>query len=139
MDAKEYLQQLRQLDNYIRQNREILGELRQMASGIDSIDYSKQRVKTGAPARSPAEDTAMKLHEISYTLRKEIAEYADLKRLIVGQIRNLESEVYSRVLYKRYVEYKPLETIAGEMGYSYTHLRHLHGWALKEFEKKYLE
>ena len=139
MDAKEYLLQLRQLDNYIRQNQEMLDELRQEASGIDSINYSRQRVKTGASVRSPAEDAAMKLHELSCTLRKEIAEYANLKRLIISQIRSLENEAYSRVLYKRYVEYKPLEAIADEMGYSYAYTRHLHGWALKEFGEKYLK
>ena len=139
MDAKEYLLQLRQLDNYIRQNQEMLDELRQTAARIDSVDYSKQRVKIGTPTRSPAEDTAIKLYEISHTLRKEIAEYADLKRLIVSQIRSLESEAYSQVLYKRYVKYKPLDTIADEMGYSYAYMRHLHGWALKEFGEKYLK
>lgn len=123
------------MDDCIGQNQEMLDELRQMASGIDSIDYSKQRVKTGAPARSPVEDIVMKLHEVSHALMKEIAEYVNLKQLIVSQIRSLENEVYSRVLYKRYVKYKPLDIIADEMGYSHSHLRHLHGWALKEFEK----
>ena len=105
----------------------MLDELRQTAARIDSVDYSKQRVKTGTSARSPSEDAAMKLYELSCVLRREIVKYANLKQLIIKQIRGLENEVYSQILYKRYVEYKPLETIAGEMGYSYAYMRHLHG------------
>lgn len=42
------------------------------------------------------------------------------------------------ILYKRYVEYKRLKTIADEMNYTYEYIRSMHGWALEEFSKKIL-
>ena len=131
--------QLKQLDDRIDQDYRALDELRQLAFSIGSVDYSRQRVRTSLPSSSPFEDAAAKLCAASCALDKEIDEYVDLKRLITGQIRHLENEISAGVLYRRYVEYKPLEVIADEMGYSYSHLRHLHGRALEEFERRYLQ
>lgn len=50
MTAKEYLNQLRHLDNRINQQLRELADLRTTATSIGSMDYSKTRVQSGGGA-----------------------------------------------------------------------------------------
>ena len=65
----------------------------------------------------------------------EIDYFVDLKHKVINQIQSLDNRSYAEILYKRYIEFKRLELIAVELGYSYNRIRHLHGEALKYFDK----
>lgn len=57
---------------------------------------------------------------------------------IINQIQQLDKLQHVQILYKKYVEYKPLKRIARELSYSESHLKKLHRQALQEFTEKFL-
>lgn len=59
-----------------------------------------------------------------------------IKDKITGEIHNVNNADFIKLLYKKYVECENLWSIAKNMGYSYDRIRHMHGEALKEFDKK---
>lgn len=139
MTAKEYLKQLHKADVIISQRIKEKDDLRTMSTSIGSFDYSKERVQTSPPSSAPHEDFVNKAVDLENEINRLIDDYIDLKHKIIGQIHGLHDVRYVDVLYKRYVENKRLDVIAAEMNYEYNHIRHLHGRALQEFERRYLK
>ena len=65
----------------------------------------------------------------------EIDKFYNIKHKIIGEIQQLEKPEQMEVLYRRYVLYQGFAKIAVEMGYNYNWCCHIHGEALKAFEK----
>lgn len=134
MKAKEYLIQIEVLQAKIEQKQQRAKEYRNLAMCSGGFDYSKERVQTsnlGGQIENPV---------IRYVaLEQEIAENIQMlqarKDKITDEIHNLDNALFIKILYKRYVECKNLGKVAKEMKYSYDRIRHMHGEALKEFEK----
>lgn len=134
MNAKEYLMQIRRIDLSIRQKikeYELRRESRVLVSGID---YDRDRVQT-SPSNVGFTRESEILADMDADIRKNILDLMDRKDKIIGQIQQMGRAEYADVLFKRYVEYKNMDEIATEMGYSYHWTCHIHGEALKEFEK----
>ena len=74
-----------------------------------------------------------RMDALEQEINHEIAVFVDRKHEIIAQIHALTNEIHVSLLLKRYVEYKGLEEIATEMGYTYDYARRLHGKALSEF------
>lgn len=134
MKAKEYLQQLKLLDVKIDQKLKQAGDLRQMAQVTGALDCSKDRVQT-SPSEDSLSNAVIRYLSLEEEIDRQIDQFVDLKNLIINQIQELKDVNYVQVLFKRYVEYKALEVIAVEMGYTYQYVRILHGHALQDFEK----
>lgn len=132
-NPKEYLKRLKLIDIYIRQRRE---ELKSLKDTVDSlpVDYSTERVQTSLSGDS-IPDIVVKIISLENEIKDQIQYYAGVKHKIIDEIQNLHNDIYIRILYKRYVEYKSLEQIAVEMKYSYDHIRRTHGYALQEFKR----
>ncbi len=135
MWAKEYLQQLQRLDTVINQKVAELNDLRWKAESVGSIDYARDRVQTSPAADAPFVNAIGRIADLEAEISAEIEQYANEKHLIIKQIQGLANPAYVQILYKRYVEFKPLEVIAAEMNYTYDHIRHLHRYALQKFER----
>ncbi len=135
--AKEYLQQIRRLDELIEQRIKERDALRNF-DGVTAIQYDGDPVQTSHSGSAPFEKSVEKLISLEEELDVLIDEYVTLKNKIIGEIQGLNNTVYIALLHKRYVEYKSLEVIAVEMHYSYERVRHLHGYALHAFELEYL-
>lgn len=138
MQVKEYLQQLQRLDTIINQKIKEVQDLRLKSQSIGSIDYSKEQVQ-----RSPSKDPTFvkltnKIIDLEAEINAEIDTFVDEKHKIINQIQMLKNADYISLLYKRYVEYKSLERICVEMNFSYDYIKHLHGYALKDFEDRIL-
>jgi DNA-directed RNA polymerase specialized sigma subunit len=71
-------------------------------------------------------------------INREIDEFAEEKHRIINEIHQLDNLEYVRILFKVYVEFKKLEEVCVDMGYSYRHITRLHGYALKSFGEKVL-
>ena len=138
MKAKEYLQQLQRLDTVINQKIKELGDLRSMSKSVGSIDYSKERVQTSPSGDAPFVKQIMRIIDLEEEINREIDKFVDKKHLIINQIQGLKNSDYISLLFKRYVEFKSLEQICVEMNFSYDYIKHLHGYALKDFEDKIL-
>ena len=134
MKAKEYLQQLKLLDVKIDQKLKQVGGLRQMAQATGALDYSKDRVQTSLSGDSLS-NAVIRYLSLEEEVDRQIDQFVDMKNQIINQIQELKDVNYVQVLFKRYVEYKALEVIAVEMGYTYQYVRILHGHALQDFEK----
>lgn len=138
MKAKEYLQQLQRLDTVINQKIKEIQDLRvQMQSG-GGIDYSKERVQSSPSGDAPFVKPICKIIDLEAEINAEIDKFVDEKHKIINQIQGLKNSDYISLLFKRYVEFKSLERICVEMNFSYDYIKHLHGYALKEFEDKIL-
>ena len=139
MNVKEYLGQLERLELMTKQKKEELMRLKKLAVSIDSPALSADKVKSGsAPKAASFEKNIEKCILLEEEIKQEISEFAMKRHTIINQIQGLENTKYIDILYKRYVEYKRLDEIAEEMGYTYRHMRRLYKGAMKRFEEVYI-
>ena len=139
MKAKEYLRHLQRLDTMINQKIKELNDLHMISQSTGGMDYSKERVQSSPTGDAPFVQSVLRIAELEKEINAEIDRFVDEKHTIINQIQALQNPRYIDILYKRYIEYKSLEQICVEMKFSYDHIRHLHGDALKEFGEKFLK
>ena len=140
MTTKEYLTQVRKLKILIEQRQKELDQLtEQKLNSVSGIDYSKIPVKGARRVGASFEQAAVQSLDLAEEIAGLIKKYTDLKHRIIGEIQQLDKPEYMQVLYKRYVENKRLEEIAREMNYDDVYIRRLHGRALQEFARKFLQ
>lgn len=137
MKAKEYLKQVELLDVKIRQKKIELAGLKEEATCTGAFDYSAEKVQTSAKADSMSKKVA-KYVDLENEIHEDIERFTELKHKVIGQIHMLDDPKYINILFKKYIEYKGLKEISKELGYSYDHIRRVHGWALLEFQRKNL-
>lgn len=137
MKAKEYLKQVELLDVKIRQKKIELAGLKEEATCTGAFDYSAEKVQTSSKADSMSKKVA-KYVDLENEIHEDIERLTELKHKVIGQIHILDDPKYINVLFKKYIEYKGLKEISKELGYSYDHIRRVHGWALLEFQRKNL-
>lgn len=137
MKAKEYLQQLKRLDELINQKIKEVTELRERATSVSGIDYSKDKVQTSPSGDAPFVKLIGKIADLEAEINAEIDSFVNEKHKIINQIQSLKNADYISLLFKRYVEFKKFEIIAIEMNFTYQYVLELHGCALREFETTY--
>lgn len=132
MNAKEYLRQVKRLDDMIKNEEAARDEIREKLISTQAIQYDKEKVM------SSGEDNTINLYCALMELAKEIdaliLDYFQTKHRIISEIYMIRNVTYSELLYKRYIEYKRFEQIACEMNYEYQTVRNMHGYALQEFQ-----
>ncbi len=136
MNGKDYLSQLQLLDVKIDQKIQELDELKRLIS-IKAVDYSREKVQTNVCHNADFENTIIKIIDIEREINTQIDNFVNKKHQIINQIQGMKNCKYIQVLYKRYVEYKSLKTIANEMDYTYQYTRELHKISLTTFENTY--
>lgn len=134
MTTKEYLSQIQIMHHRIEEKKREIEELREMATCIGSLDYSKEPVKN-SPSGDAMVNAVARIVEAREQCAKIIVEYLEQKTVIANEINEMTNENYRQLLYKRYVEGKRLEQIAIEMNYNYDVARRMHGRALQDFAK----
>lgn len=138
MKAKEYLQEIKKIDLWINQKQAEYDTLKKKRTYIGGLSYSSDRIQT---SHDGAGFTRMseKLTDMQLLINREIDRWHDMRHSRIHQIQQLSKAGYVDILFRIYVQYQPLEEIAEQMNLSYYRVSHLHGEALKEFEKKYLK
>ena len=135
MTAKEYLSQAATLKRRIKQIEDRIEELRTEASSPKAIRYDKDMIQS-----SPSGDALAKyMIRLDHEERKLIQlkeRYLDIHEEIRNRILLVRPDLYSDVLYMRYLEGKSLVDISEELLYSYIYVCKLHGRALLEFARK---
>lgn len=138
MNAKEYLQQVKQL-NYQIQN--IDDEIKQLRSEIITIRSSwPDGQPHGTGTSDPVGEVATKLaDELTELEHKQLDLQSRLWRKrteIVATIGKLQHPEHNRLLYLRYVQLEMWEQIAVEMHYTYQWVAGpLHSNALQELQQ----
>lgn len=142
MTAKEYLLKIQTYRRAVQTYADRIEELYHDASGLKAIVYDKERVQV-----SPEN----KLEKIFEKIDREAEKYAKARLKLevevqkrVDQIAGMDRPEYCEILRLRYIELgkdgrmMSLEEISCRMHRSYPNVKHLHGWALNAFQKKYL-
>lgn len=132
MDCRSYLEQLRKLDILIRQRKVQLEHLKSKAYSPRIASYSGVKVKEKSKKDKNSVDYIIDLEN---QIDKSIVEFIKKEEKIISQIQSLENPLYLDIIFKRYVEFKPLEKIASEMDYSYNYIRRVHNTAVDYFAK----
>ncbi len=138
MKAKEYLQQLKRLDTVINQKNKELAALRLKSQSAGGIDYSKDRMQSSPSGDASFVKPICRIIDLEAEINAEIDRFVDEKHKVINQIQGLKNSDYISLLFKRYVEFKSLEKICVEMNFSYDYIKHLHGYALQDFEDRIL-
>lgn len=137
MTAKEYLSEIKKLDEFINQKQVEYDTLKNSRTYITSIDYSKERVQTSSVGLGFTR-VSDKLADMQININSEIDCWHEMRHERINQIQQLSKVEYLKILFKKYVEYKSLEEISSELKFVYNYTCNLHGEALKEFSKKFL-
>jgi hypothetical protein len=138
MTAKEYLSRLHLIDVCINQKIRELDDLRASTLRVGGVDYSGFKVVTSPKSEAAFARNVERAVLLDEEINREIDEFAEEKHRIINEIHQLDNLEYVRILFKVYVEFKKLEEVCVDMGYSYRHITRLHGYALKSFGEKVL-
>lgn len=138
MDAKEYLLQIGQISGSIKRRKKELNKIRAAGVGMRSANFRKEKVQESGKL-SKAEDMAERRTDLQQEINDEIKRLTEIRHSIITDINSLSREEYSEILFLIYVEGKSLKDAALEMNYSYNYACTLHGIALKEFKRKYMQ
>lgn len=140
MTAKQYLNRAHRLRRRMAALELEEEKLRTQVEGLRAIVYDKDRVQTSVVNRF--NDLMADLIEIEKDYARTSAWCAKYVRIIEDQISALDNDRHVDILRLRYIEEKngrqmTIEEIRKEMKLSYDRARHLHGEAIRAFDKKY--
>ncbi len=135
MTAIEYLKQFEVLSEKIKNKVRELRELSETQSVIGAVDYSKPTVLSSPKGEAAFERASDKFMEISEKIRAEIAAYNAERHEIISTVQSLGSAKHIKILIKKYIELKTIETVADEMGYSVQYIKELHAEAIRMLSK----
>lgn len=138
MNAKEYLQSIKQMELKIFQKKKELELMINERTYAFGIDYAAEKVKS-SPSSESFTKISNKILDMQNEINDDMDKLTDSRHKIIEQIQVLSKIEYSDILFKRYVEGKRFEAIASEMNYSYYRVIHMHGEALIDFENMHLK
>lgn len=141
MKAKEYLCAVRRKELHIKTLMEKREALDAEAQGLKAIVYDKDRVQVSPANRM--EEMLVKIAEIDERYEREIQELHDYIVEATRRVMTMDNTTYAEILRLRYLtddngHRMSFERISCIMHKSFDWVRHLHGAALAEFERKYL-
>lgn len=129
MTAKDYLGQARFLDTRIDSKIQQVSRLRDLATKCTST--LSDMPKNPSPNQSNMENIICKIVDLENEINSDIDRLVDLKREIVGVIKEVENTDFQTLLEKRYLSYLTWEQIAKDMGFGIDNIFKLHRLALK--------
>lgn len=138
MTTKEYLSQAMRYKRRYEMAMSEVEYVRSMADGVKAIRYDKDLVQS-SPKNDPMVEYMIRLERAEDRAFNASQKYFEAYVTIQTQITMISPQLYSDVLWSRYIQGQRLWQIADEMGYSYGHMRRIHGLALVEFGKVFSE
>ena len=145
MTAKQYLNQIRELDSEINRMQRHYDLLTRDRTFLKSPCLGRDRVQT-SPDGSGFTRISDKIVDMQMQINRKIDELVDKRDLIIRQINSLgrlySDSDYVDILFMRYVDYKKyknFDMIADDVLLSYSRTVFKHGVALKLFYDHYLK
>lgn len=132
-EAKEYLERIKWCDVLIDSKLEELEKLNSLVRRITPVMSDTNGA--GGGNQDKVGDTVAKIIDLRAKIDKDTDEFVNLKHEAAALLEKIEKPEYYQVLHKRYIQYKTLEQIAGELNYSWRWACKLHGRALQAFDK----
>ena len=136
VNTQIYLCQIKILDTKIKQKQEQYNQLYESAHSIGAVRYDREPVQT-SKTNDAIERSIIRYLELEEEIKDETLNFQKTKHKIINEIQELDDDRFINLLYKKYVEYKPMNMIAEEMCYSYDYVKELHRNSLKAFEDKH--
>lgn len=133
VNAKEYLMQIRRLDDQIKSNRRRIEELESDIAGIRAIDYSGVRVQS--TKGDALADSVARLYDMKCELAVQTVELQEKKNKILQEIRQIPDTDCVDLLTYRYVDCDRWEDVEAKMNRTVRQLHRIQKRAYEEFEK----
>lgn len=132
MNAKEYMQQIRKLDQIIENKLIEIEQWKTLATGTTSYSDG-ERVQTSSNQQKMADAVARYL-DIQNEIEEDIDRLVDIKMDVIRTIERLKPKEYD-VLHMIYVQYLTFNEVAEKYNQSYTWATTVHGRALANLQK----
>ena len=136
VNTQRYLCQIKILDTKIKQKQEQYNQLYESTHSVGAVRYDREPVQTSR-TNDAIERSIIRYLELEEEIKDETLNLQKTKHKIINEIQELDDDRFINLLYKKYVEYKPMNMIAEEMCYSYDYVKELHRNSLKAFEDKH--
>ena len=134
MNVKQYLRQLKRLDNIINAKFEQIVRLRSMMMSV-TTNLTDDKIKSSSEP-DKLSSVISEIIDLENGLTNDIQNLMTLKQKITLEIDSIQDDDYKLLLTLRYLNYKTWEQIAVEMGYTYQWIHMLHSRALVYFSEK---
>lgn len=121
MTAKQYLEQLENIDN-------------ELASKFEMLNNLEIKAQAGIYIDTTVDD----IINLKYKIKADINNDIKLMNKIYDMIVSINNRKHRKILFDKYVNLHSLKHIAEDMNYSYMQVCRYHGYALKEIEKMLL-
>ncbi len=121
----------------MRHELELLRQQERLFLSPSAIIYDKIRVQTSPKDRMI--ETVEAIQQLSRLISRKEKELAERQQEAMVMIYSLDKPDYRRLLILYYMDGdrpKRWNEVANLMGYSESRVKHLHGWALAEIDKK---
>lgn len=135
MNAKEYLEKVRNDEDYLKRKSVELYQMKCLETSI-SAPLNPDKVQSSSPADKLGNLISKRI-DFEKELAALVVNYANYKSECIGvleEVRKDSHTLYS-VLHKHYIEYAKLIDIAADMGYSYQRIKELHREGLEKVQK----
>lgn len=133
MTAKEYLQQVRTIDERINCKLADVARLQDMATRITPV--LRDDVAHGGGTQDRMADTIARIIDLKAEINGDIDQLVDKKREVTAKLDKLTNRRYYTVLFRKYILFETFEQIACEMNCSWRNACYLHGQALDVFQQ----
>lgn len=133
MNAKQYLRQVRRLDNIVNAKLQQVEMLRAMTTRMTANLTTDKVQESNIPDKIST--LICKIVDLEKEIINDVDKLIDLKAEIMRKIDSIQNDNYRLLLTLRYLNFKSWEQIAVEMGFTFQWVHELHKRALIEFEK----
>lgn len=132
MNAKTYLKKAYRLNEMIKSNQEELSALRESASSIPGIDYSKDKIQSSKSSGDAGfVNIISKIIELEDSINADIIKCINLKDEIRTVINNVQDDDEKLLLRLRYINFNTWEEISERLSVSVRTVHKIHTTALE--------
>lgn len=137
MRAKEYLSEIKRMEEKIRNRKNNLKELETQCEGVGAIRYDKDKVQSSP--RNLQEELLVKYIDLQREINEEIFKLEKRKIETLREIDSLSDRLDAAILCMRFVEGKSWRDIANDLHYDAGYIRNRAKKAYEAFEREVLQ
>lgn len=137
MKAKAYLSEIRRMEIICRQKKDEIDMIHEQAACVPALTIKADIVQTSHDGQGFTR-LSDKAADLEAELREDLERLREERHKRIMQIQELDNPTHIDILYQRYIRNWSLQDIAEYTGSSYGTIRHYHGNALQDFQRKFL-
>ena len=143
MNAKDFLNQLKKIEESIKDKLEEVANLKSIALTVVAVTnnvtiegekHSAERVQSSGSQQKMA-DAVCKYVDLEKEIDSDIDRMVEKRDEVLAIINKLDKPVQCAILRKKYVQFKSFKRIAEELNYTYQYIIEQHNKALKNLQK----